>query len=174
MTNKYRWIHCAECGGNRLHAAHGLCLKCYKRQWYEDNPEYFPQRREANPDKVRETGRRWRKAHPENYSEYKRQWNEANPDKARAMQTRRRARKNGATIGPVDEAAIYERDGYMCIYCGETHRKLTIDHIEALSNGGPHLEDNLLVACGRCNSSKGTKPFEEWLQTQPKALAWVI
>jgi len=90
------------------------------------------------------------------------------------MQTRRRARKNGATIGPVDEAAIYERDGYMCIYCGETHRKLTIDHIEALSNGGPHLEDNLLVACGRCNSSKGTKPFEEWLQTQPKALAWVI
>ncbi len=141
------------------------------RQWKKANPkkhyEHTLRWKRVNPEKHREHSSRWHKAHPSH-------WAKANPDKHREHSRRHRALKLNATIGPVDEAAIYERDGYMCMYCGATHRKLTIDHIEALNNGGPHCEDNLVVACRRCNSSKHTKPLEDWLQTQPKALAWVM
>jgi len=78
----------------------------------------------------------------------------------------------------VDEAEIYERDGHMCLYCGATEDltldHLTLDHIIPLAKGGPHSEDNLIVACRSCNSSKGIKPLMEWLQTQPNALPWVM
>jgi hypothetical protein len=67
-----------------------------------------------------------------------------------------------ATIGFVDEAKIYDRCHNKCVYCGETEN-LSIDHVEAISTGGPHVESNIVIACRSCNSSKGTKPVEEWL-----------
>lgn len=175
----------------------------YQRQWREANPEYYRQWyaahlagerernrhwRKVNPDKVREQGRQYHEAHREERNEYARQWHKANldrahernrrwrkanPDKVREKSRRRYACKLGATIGPVDEATIYERDGRMCVYCGATEN-LELDHIVPLSKGGAHCEDNLVVACRHCNASKHTKPLEEWLQTQPKALAWVM
>ena len=174
-----RWIHCAECGRNRQHKAKGLCGQCYDRQWSvgyrkahkERKAAYDRQRYWANPEKARENKRRRDKANAKYISEYGRQWRKDNPDKNREKSRIRRARKNGATIGPVDEAAIYERDG-ACIYCG-SDKDLTLDHLTPLSRGGPHTQDNLAVACRSCNSSKGTKPLEDWLQTQPRALAWV-
>ena len=159
----------------------------YNRQWYETNPEYHRQWREAHPDKVRESNRRnrakyreerveytrqWRKANPKyahqwhaehraERAEQHRQWAKANPEKIREKTRRYRAMKNDATIELVDEAAIYERDK-RCVYCGATE-DLTLDHIVALTNGGPHCEDNLVVACRRCNCSKGAKSLIEWL-----------
>jgi len=105
-------------------------------------------------------------------AEAARRWREANPEKQREYNRRRRALKSNATIEPVDELAVYERDGRMCIYCGATE-DLALDHIVPLNGGGSHREDNLVVACRSCNSSKGAKPLEEWLETQPKAIVWV-
>ena len=156
-----RWIHCAECGRNRRHLAKELCGRCYDRQY-----------REANPDRVRESNRQYREAHREELAAYSCQWRKANPDKHYEAQRRRRARKKGATISPVNEAAIYERDGRACLYCGASE-DLTLDHIVALNSGGAHCEDNLAVACRPCNCSKRDTSLEDWLQTQPRALAWV-
>ena len=61
----------------------------------------------------------------------------------------------------------------MCIYCGVTEG-LTLDHIVPLVNRGTHSEDNLVVACGRCNSSKKDRPLEKWLQTQPYSIVWLF
>jgi len=88
-------------------------------------------------------------------------------------ESKHRARKRGATVGPVDVAAVYELSGHACIYCGAT-KDLTLDHIVPLSRGGPHCQENLVVACRSCNSSKGDKPLVQWLQTQPTAVAWVV
>lgn len=118
--------------------------------------------------------RKYYKAHRIEIAAYSREWKQANADKHREAERRRQARKHGATIGPVDEVAIYKRDGHACMYCGTTHGPLAIDHIVALNNHGPHCEDNLVVACRRCNSSKGTKPLEDWLLTQERALVWVL
>lgn len=85
-------------------------------------------------------------------------------------QQRRRARKRNATIAPIDEKKIYALCNNQCVYCGSTE-KLTLDHVVALANGGSHTEDNLVVACKSCNSSKGKKPLEEWIATRVKPLA---
>lgn len=155
-------VVCVECGKERAHAAHGLCGACCKRQWDSENRE-----------RVREYKREYHAANPEPARARTKRWRKANPDKRAAAWRRRWARKQGVAVELVDEAAIYKRDGYMCLYCGATE-DLTLDHIMALDNSGPHREDNLLVACRRCNSSKGAKPLEDWLQTQPRALAWVF
>jgi len=74
----------------------------------------------------------------------------------------RRARIAGVDIDEVDIGAIFARDGYRCTYCGNIEN-LSIDHIIPLANGGPHCEENLVVACKSCNSSKGAKSLVVWM-----------
>lgn len=92
--------------------------------------------------------------------EYSRQWAAKNPDRARAYgresQNRRRARLAGVLAEPIDERAIYERCHHRCVYCGRTE-DLTLDHVVPIAKRGSHVEDNLVVACRRCNSEKYTR-----------------
>ncbi len=201
---KKRWIHCAECGRNKEHHAKGMCRTCCNRQYYEAHREerlafqcqwnkdhraeraaYMRDWRKANPDYDRryhlahreqkaESDRQWYAANRESKRAYTRQWFKDNSDKAREYVRRRRARKHSATIGPVDEGAVYGRDGYMCMYCGATRKPLTLDHIIPLAGGGSHCEDNLVAACRECNSRKNVKPLEVWLQAEPRSIAWVL
>jgi ribosomal protein L32E len=38
----------------------------------------------------------------------------------------------------------------------------TIDHVEAIANGGPHTMQNIVPACGSCNSSKHDRELVDW------------
>lgn len=52
---------------------------------------------------------------------------------------------------------ILERDGYTCMYCGQPAD--TVDHVLPVSKH-PDLamnQDNLVSACKRCNSRKGSR-----------------
>jgi hypothetical protein len=60
--------------------------------------------------------------------------------------------------------AIIDRDGTACSYCGADTGNPTVDHIIALARGGTNDFSNLTVACKSCNSSKGAKSLEVWLQ----------
>ncbi len=76
--------------------------------------------------------------------------------------------------------AIYERDGWKCVYCGRscfdirTHPErfvsdgydafvfldaddehATLDHVKPRCKGGGHENDNLVLSCIGCNSTKG-------------------
>ena len=56
--------------------------------------------------------------------------------------------------------AIYLRDGFCCMYCGqgaEQGANLTLDHIKPVSKGGTNDESNLLTCCMRCNQSRGRR-----------------
>lgn len=55
---------------------------------------------------------------------------------------------------------IYKRDNNSCQYCGST-RNLTIDHIIPKCRGGEDTWENLVVACGPCNTKKGNTPLEQ-------------
>lgn len=71
-----------------------------------------------------------------------------------------------------------------CSYCLKTNliielegmkvpnnQKATIDHILAISKGGGLFDyDNICVACGKCNSKKGDKSVEEFLNNRNKNL----
>lgn len=54
-----------------------------------------------------------------------------------------------------------------CTYCRVVPDSIHIDHILALERGGSNHTLNLVVACGFCNASKGTKLVNEWLCTVP-------
>ena len=65
---------------------------------------------------------------------------------------------------------IYKRDNNSCQYCGST-RNLTIDHVIPKCRGGEDTWENLVVACGPCNTKKGNILLEQTgmkLRRKPK------
>lgn len=68
----------------------------------------------------------------------------------------------GVALSPEVRAAVIERDGDVCFYCGEKGAPLHIDHVLATSRGGTDQMDNLVVACAACNMSKGDSLVDEW------------
>lgn len=52
----------------------------------------------------------------------------------------------------------------VCHYCGvkldatDKLKRPTLDHVLALSKGGGHTVENLVVACKQCNCKKGDRP----------------
>ena len=65
---------------------------------------------------------------------------------------------------------VFKRDGFKCVYCGET-KELTIDHVVPKSKGGRSTWENLVTACSSCNNTKDNKFYYEVglkLKAQPK------
>lgn len=63
---------------------------------------------------------------------------------------------------------IFERDNYVCQYCGIYRLEdyildnniLNIDHMLPISGGGADTDDNLITSCRECNLIKGSKRFK--------------
>jgi hypothetical protein len=49
----------------------------------------------------------------------------------------------------------------VCAYCGNRSERMTIDHVIPLCQGGGNDPENLVVACGGCNSRKGGRTPEQ-------------
>lgn len=74
---------------------------------------------------------------------------------------------------------LYERDGYICHYCdipvidsylipGQPYadNNANLDHIFPVVKGGTDKPNNLVTACARCNSDKGTMTLYEYRMKQ--------
>jgi 5-methylcytosine-specific restriction endonuclease McrA len=158
---------------------------------YAENPGYFAEAsrryREANREKVldglrayyvanRESmlarHRRWRSDNPDHARDYARQWRRSNPEKARELVRRSRVLRQSArraALVPVSLdhlRARFGRFGGVCAYCGSEGR-LTVDHVLAVVHGGLDESGNIVPACSSCNSSKNSRPVEEWYRRQP-------
>ena len=58
---------------------------------------------------------------------------------------------------------VLARDGHTCFYCGQD--ATTVDHVIPIVKGGdPIAMDNMVAACRRCNSSKGSRSEGLFLQ----------
>lgn len=70
----------------------------------------------------------------------------------------RRANKPALT-----NAALFNRDGNMCAYCGHTFSrvKLTRDHVIPQSKKGPDVWENVVTCCFDCNQRKGSHMLED-------------
>ena len=56
---------------------------------------------------------------------------------------------------------VFNRDRYICQYCGRQTRELTLDHVVPRHRGGRHEWENLASACKTCNHRKaGRTPRE--------------
>lgn len=80
--------------------------------------------------------------------------------------------KLGVELTPPDEdyftrpekrKELYERDKYMCFYCGSkvTAENASLDHFIPQHREGKHTKENLKTCCLMCNSIKSGKTYEE-------------
>lgn len=70
-------------------------------------------------------------------------------------------------VPPLNNQALFKRDGHLCLYCGERFqtRELSRDHITPLSRGGSDAWTNVVAACKRCNNHKaGSTPEEAGME----------
>lgn len=62
--------------------------------------------------------------------------------------------------------------GNVCYYCSETIKdknNITVDHLIPKSKGGSSEDDNLVIACRRCNNKKGSMDEDQYkLQLKQK------
>ena len=56
---------------------------------------------------------------------------------------------------------ILIRDDYTCQYCSKKSNNMTIDHIIPKNRGGEDTWENLVAACGRCNTKKGDRLLDK-------------
>jgi hypothetical protein len=61
---------------------------------------------------------------------------------------------------------VFNRDHYHCRYCGIGDGvPLTVDHLIVWEAGGPSIEENLVTSCRRCNRTRGTMAYSDWLES---------
>lgn len=149
-----------------------ICKVCHNakmKAYYQANPDRIKARANiyfaANRDEQNRKRRERRLANLEKERETGRQWSSKNQDKTRAYKSKynakRRAMLFDQSIPTQDIQKLVKAQS--CYYCSKS-AKLTIDHVVPLSRGGLHTLGNLVMACSSCNSSKGGKLLIEWKQ----------
>lgn len=73
-------------------------------------------------------------------------------------------RKSNRQIDQHVSWRVYRRDQYACRYCGREDVPLTVDHLVTWEDGGPSVEENLVASCKKCNKTRGSLPYEDWLR----------
>jgi len=58
-------------------------------------------------------------------------------------------------------AEIFNRDGYICQYCGKKIKQPTLDHVVPRYRGGQHTWENVVTACVACNRHKAGRTPKE-------------
>lgn len=147
----YRAAHCDQIAARRrtYHAAHRTDRAAYKRAY-----------RATHRSERAAYNRAYRAAHPDYNAAWFRDHPERRRELARQGGARRRARKVGApsTLTVAQWIAIKAAYGSRCAYCGTKVARAQQEHVIPLACGGTHTADNVVPACGPCNSRKGVKP----------------
>ena len=68
---------------------------------------------------------------------------------------------------PLTRKGVLARDGHRCVYCGAAATSL--DHVIPRSRGGPHVWENVVAACGRCNHAKADRSVADLGWRLPRA-----
>lgn len=68
---------------------------------------------------------------------------------------------------------VFQRDLFLCQYCFETAKRFHCDHIMPLARGGRTVPNNLITACGTCNTGKRDKLLIEWW-SRKAVEAWLV
>jgi 5-methylcytosine-specific restriction endonuclease McrA len=69
-------------------------------------------------------------------------------------------------VWQVMRQVVFERDGWVCVYCGMRSDTLTCDHVVPVSRGGSSTLGNLVTACLACNLAKSMMTPREWRAQQ--------
>jgi 5-methylcytosine-specific restriction endonuclease McrA len=122
----------------------------------------------------------WNKANPDKARESVRKWRAANPDVFRASQRASEQRRRSAAVGALfDEVDLLSvlSSAVDCYLCGkQLSGDIEADHVVPLSNGGAHSHQNLRPVHDGCNARKKDRPLSELDYYQGSTLlgAWSV
>ena len=153
--------------GKIWYEANKEAVSIYHKGWYAENKEAISENhkvyREANREHASEYSKLYYRENKEYYAEKMRIHRREHPEGYRITKHNRRARErkllHTLTSEQWEKAKLHFKNE--CAYCGDT-LPLTQDHFLATNNGGPYTMDNIIPACGSCNSSKGDRFFSSW------------
>jgi hypothetical protein len=90
------------------------------------------------------------------------------PSKPPLLDENNRVRRFGGAQWQRVRLEVFERDNFTCQYCGLGEPDGVVDfhcdHIVPIARGGTNDIENLATACAFCNTSKGAKTLQEWMQ----------
>lgn len=102
-------------------------------------------------------------------SEYKKKYRQINLDKLRVINNQREAKKKLLPYNYTSAQWGHTKEyfDFKCAYCGKESNKLAQEHFIPLIKCGEYTKNNIVCACGSCNSSKNDKNFFDWFPEQP-------
>ncbi len=122
--------------------------------------------RAKNRERVSAYSRDFRRRNPGYGQAYASKWWRENKDKAAMYAHAKRARRAAVeSTLTAEEWSKMLAEATFCFYCRQKFtvgRRPTMDHMVPISKKGPHTKDNVVVACGTCNSAKGTLTSAEY------------
>ena len=60
---------------------------------------------------------------------------------------------------------VFRRDNFTCVYCGADDVPMTVDHIVLWEHMGDSVSDNLNCSCKKCNKTRGSMMYDDWLKS---------
>jgi 5-methylcytosine-specific restriction endonuclease McrA len=123
-------------------------------------------RRAADPEKHRESVRRWHQENPEKVRAAARRWQRANPDRFAAILGKKTALRRNPNCVPEsfrikDTVAFYAKARRLTRETGIPHH---VDHIIPLKAGGLHCASNLQVLTAAENLRKSKAEDQELIE----------
>jgi 5-methylcytosine-specific restriction endonuclease McrA len=159
----YEPRYCVDCGaelpppkrGGRLIQRCEPCNEAH-REGYE-----VARRKARSESGYRRTyNKQWRVANPEKVRESSRRYKQANPEVDLAAIHRRRQRLDHGMDARDREMSVDYRRAIRddpCFYCGSSAERCHVDHYFPLAKGGTDHWFNLVPACRTCNLRKFTE-----------------
>lgn len=136
--------------------------------------------RQANRETEAARQRKWRQS-PYGaiaYKDARRRWALRNPETAGEIRVRRAKAEAEGNATPALIQAKWEASSGTCCLCGESINpdlkspdpmSLTVEHKVPIARGGRHDIDNIDFAHRVCNSSKGARTTEEYMERLKRA-----
>lgn len=148
-----------------------------KRRWRVKHPEYDKQYRQEHKEEKAEYNRQYRVKHPdygkqyqqehkEERAEWQRQYNKTPIGRAYNLLTAYKQSDKMAGRGECTLTSKWIIDNIFpkpCHWCGEVGWEIM--GCDRINNELPHTPDNVIPCCDACNKKRGTKTYEEYLET---------
>lgn len=180
-ANQKRGI-CKDCGIQTCAEKHSLCKLCYQKQLKKDRiglapiskatkeekDEYFKRYNDSHKKEIFIKGLKHRLLHKDEIKNKNKMYRNEHNENYKVYCSNRRAKIYGSCGNhtPKEWEDLKKSYMYRCVYCGVETANLTQDHIVPIKNGGDNSIENIVPACGLCNSKKGAKSLINFMYSQ--------
>lgn len=142
-----------------------------KKAWAKANPEKYKAYRSTPAAKAARSAsaRAWRNANPERFKAAMAAWRAKNPLKLRVYASNNRAKElgqDGKLSGGL-VAKLFNLQQGTCPCCRQPlGDDFHMDHVVALHNGGPNIDDNIQLLRAECNGNKRIQDPVTFMQSR--------